>query len=195
MGRIKKARLLMAGALAASMLVTWIILMLEGRGKEALPLHLCGLSALCAVYLAMHPRTVLLDCLWYLGMPGALLALLFPAPAVSRYQIAMNVSYSVTHLLILLIPGFLTAVGISPRKGRAAQMFFLLNAVALPIAAVNRWLNTDFLFLSAPPAGTPLECIFSFGYPVYLISLQLLMLICCMGMEKLAGLLFSESGK
>lgn len=192
---VKKARISMAGALSASLAATLLILTLEGRGREALPLHLCGLSALCAVFLALRPRTMLLDCLWYLGMPGAMLALLFPAPAVSRYQAVMNASYAITHLLILAIPGFLMAMGMRPGRGRAASMLLLLNAIALPVYGVNRWLNTDFLFLMAPPAGTPLETVFSLGYPAYLISLQLLMLACCMGMEKLAGLLFRESGK
>lgn len=194
MGWVKKLRLSMAGALAASLIATVLILVLEGRGREALPLHLCGLSAMAAVLLAMKPRAILLDCLWYLGMPGALLALLFPAPAVSRYQLAMNASYAVTHLLILLIPLFLIAVGMRPRGGMAAKMLALLDAAALPVCAVNAALGTDYLFLSAPPAGTPLEVLFSLGYPAYLICLQLLMLLCCMGMEKLAGLLSRTGG-
>ena len=37
-----------------------------------------------AVALALRPRQATLDFLWYLGIPGAALALVFPAPAVSR---------------------------------------------------------------------------------------------------------------
>lgn len=190
MERNRLARRVMAGVLFASIGVTMLVLLLEGRGKEALPLHLCGLSALAAAALALHPRAFLLDALWYLGMPGALLALLFPAPAVSRFQLAMNASYGVTHILILLIPCVLIAAGMRPGQGKAAKMFFLLDAAALPVCAVNQWLETDYLFLMVPPAGTPLEFLFHLGYPAYLIVLHMLMLCCCMGMEKLAGVLF-----
>lgn len=192
---IRKARLFMAAVLASSLFATLVILMAEGRGREALPLHLCGLSALCAICLALRPRAVLLDWLWYLGMPGALLALMFPAPAVSRYQTAMNLSYAVTHMMILLIPGFLLDLGMRPNRGRASAMALLLNAVALPVSVVNRWLGTDFLFLSAPPAGTPLESIYALGPAVYLVCLETLALALCIGMERLAGLLFAESGE
>lgn len=195
MGCIRRARALMAGVLGISLASTVLVLLLEGRGKEALPLHLCGLSALCAAALALRPRAFLLDVLWYLGMPGALLALLFPAPAVSRYQLVMNASYSVTHLLILLIPCMLIAAGMRPGRSKAAGMMLLLDAAALPIYVVNRFLHTDYLFLMAPPAGTPLEMLFHLGYPVYLIVLHMLMLTSSVGMEALAALLFRETGK
>ena len=94
----------MGRLLAASLLLTEGILVLEGRAREALPLHLCGVSALVALALAFGAGAWALDWLWYLGMPGALLALLFPAPAVSRYQALMNVSYVTTHALIIAIP-------------------------------------------------------------------------------------------
>lgn len=190
MGLIRKARMGMAGVLAVSLGVTLGVLALEGRIWEALPLHLCGISAVCAVVLALRPRAWLLDFLWYLGMPGALMALLFPAPAVSRYQLAMNASYAVTHAMILLIPGFLMVAGMRPAKGKALRMAMLLDVIALPVYAVNRALHTDFLFLMAPPAGTPLEYVFHLGYPAYLLALQLLMLLCCMGMDALAEALF-----
>lgn len=190
MGLIRKTRMGMAAVLAASLSVTLGILVLEGRAWEALPLHLCGISAVCAALLALRPRAWLLDFLWYLGMPGALLALLFPAPAVSRYQLAMNASYVITHAMILLIPGFLMVVGMRPAKGKAIRMVMMLDAIALPVYAVNRALCTDFLFLMAPPSGTPLEYVFHLGYPAYLLALQLLVLLCCMGMEALAEALF-----
>lgn len=61
--------------LGASLGVTLALLLLEGRWQEAIPLHLCSLSALAAIWLAFSPRQPLLNFLWYLGMPGAALAL------------------------------------------------------------------------------------------------------------------------
>ena len=66
-----------------------------------------------------------------------------------------------------------------------------LGAMLLVIAAVagtvNRRLGTDFLFLAAPPAGTPLEAVFEAGYPAYLAFLFAMMLALCLIMDALAG--------
>lgn len=173
--------------LCASLGVTLALLLLEGRWREAIPLHLCSLSALAAIALAFSPRQALLDFLWYLGMPGATLALLFPAPAVSSCQALLNASYVVTHALILVIPSVRMACGMRPRRGRHLAMMGTLLCIAAAAGAVNRGLGTDFLFLSAPPAGTPLEAVFRLGYPVYLACLFAMMLLLCVTMDALAG--------
>lgn len=178
--------------IAFSMAVTESLLVVQGRWREAIPLHLCSLSAIAAAVLALWPGQVLLDFLWYLGMPGAALALLFPAPASSICQALLDASYYVTHTLILVIPLFRMALGMRPRAGGTAQMMLVLLAIGIAAYEANRMLGTDFLFLMAPPAGTPLEAVFALGYPLYLLSLFALMLLCCMGMDGLAGRIFKK---
>ena len=181
----------LAGALGVqlcvSLGVTLALLLLEGRWREAIPLHLCSLSALAAIWLAFSPRQALLDFLWYLGMPGAALALLFPAPAVSGLQALLDASYIVTHALILVIPAVRMARGMRPQRGRSLAMMGTLLVIAAVAGAVNRRLGTDFLFLAAPPAGTPLEAVFAAGLPVYLLFLFAMMLALCLIMDALAG--------
>lgn len=176
----------LAFALAGSMMTTLFLLIVQGRWREAIPLHLCSMAALAAVILALRPRVYLLDFLWYLGMPGAALALLFPAPAVSRFQALMTCSYVVTHALILLIPAYLMVLGMRPGAYASGRMLLVLNAAALCAAAVNGVLGTDFLFLSAPAAGTPLEAVYALGTPVYLCFLEVLMASLCLMMERFA---------
>lgn len=176
--------------LVGSMAVTEGLLLIQGRWQEAIPLHLCSVSAIAAAGLACASKQFLLDFLWYLGMPGALLALLFPAPASSICQPLLNSSYLMTHALILAIPLFKMAYGMRPQPGKTPQMMLSLIVLSGIAAGVNGILKTDFLFLSSPPAGTPLEVIFQFGYPLYIFVLFALMLLCCMGMDTLAkGLL------
>ena len=181
----------LAGALGALLCVslgaTLALLVLEGRWREAIPLHLCSLSALSAIWLAFFPRQALLDFLWYLGMPGAALALLFPAPAVSGLQALLDASYVVTHALILVIPAVRMACGMRPQRGRSLAMMGTLLVIAAVAGAVNRMLGTDFLFLAAPPAGTPLEAVFDAGYAIYLAFLFSMMLALCLTMDALAG--------
>ena len=39
----------------------------------------------------------------------------------------------------------------------------------------------------APPAGTPLEAVFGWGYAPYLLALEAMMIALCMLMETLLG--------
>ena len=162
----------MGALLLASLLTTEGLLLAEGREAEALPLHLCSISALLALCSAFCAQQAALDFLWYVGMPGALLALLFPAPAVSRWQTLLDASYYTTHALILVLPLCCLAAGRRVRRGRAARMFLLMQGVALAAYGVNLLLGTDYLFLMAPPAGTPLETAYAWGYSLYLLTLE-----------------------
>jgi len=181
--------------LVCSMAVTEGLLIMEGRWREAIPLHLCSISAIAAACLVCTGWQFLLNFLWYLGMPGAALALLFPAPASSICQTLLNTSYVVTHALILLIPVYRICLGMRPERGKTLQMLRTLLVLACIAAAANQALGTDFLFLALPPAGTPLERIFSLGYPIYWLTLLLLMLLCCMAMDGIAGKIFPESSE
>lgn len=183
----KKETAALGVLLSASLGVTVTLLVLQGRWREAIPLHLCSLSALAALVLAFLPRQFFLDFLWYLGMPGAALALMFPAPAVSRCQALLDMSYAVTHALILVIPACCMARGMRPRRGKSPVMMGILLIIASAAGAVNRRLGTDFLFLAAPPAGTPLEAVFAAGTVVYHLFLFAMMLSLCLLMDALSG--------
>jgi len=148
-----------------------------------------------AVLLAVFQRQSLLDFLWYLGMPGAALALLFPAPAAGRLQFVINLSYAATHLLILLIPALMMLLGMRPQAGRAGCALLMLQGIALAAYGINGLLGTNFLFLCLPPAGTPLEWFYEMGMPVYLIALEALMIGAAAGMESLRRRMFDRHGK
>ena len=174
-------------ALLLSMAVTEGLLLIQVRWKEAIPLHLCSLSAIVAAVLTQFESQFLLDFLWYLGMPGAALALVFPAPALCRRQMLLDVSYTLTHALILVIPACLIAFGMRPGTGKTARMLLALLGIAALAGAANRLLGTNFLFLAAPAAGTPLEWIHALGRAPYLLTLFLLMALLCAAMDRLAG--------
>lgn len=123
-------------------------------------------------------------------MPGAILALVFPAPAVSRWQTLFTACYMLTHALIVLIGLSAMAMGECPRAGKAPMALIFLQALALTAFFVNRALGTDFLFLSAPPIGTPLVWIGSAGYGAYIACLQGMMTLLCLAMDGAGRQLF-----
>lgn len=70
MTRMRMMRRLMGVLLLLSMLVTTALLVVQGRWQEAVPLHLCSVSALLAAVLSFKKSPAILDFLWYLGMAG-----------------------------------------------------------------------------------------------------------------------------
>ena len=187
--RTNRAIKAMGLLLAASMAVTEGLLVWQGRWTQAIPLHLCSLSAMAAFAAAMGlGKDGVIEFLWYLGAPGALLALVFPAPAASRCQVLFTASSVLTHALIVLIALALLRVGRRPRPGRAARMMMKLQGIALVSFIVNGALGTNFLFLAAPPAGTPLEIVYAWGAPAYILTLEGMMLLLCLFQGRLLRL-------
>lgn len=174
--------LTLTGSLAATVAVFGA----QGRWIEALPLHLCCVSAILAVVLALVPSDAILTFLWTLGAPGAALALLFPAPQEPAYQTAVNVTYFLTHALIIAITAMRLAEGMRPGKA-GAKCYALLQALGIAAFAVNQRFGTNYLFLAGPPAHTPLETLIRYGFLVYLLTLESVTLFFCAGMEWFAG--------
>ena len=128
-------------------------------------------------------------------MPGAVLALVFPAPAVSRWQTAFTACYVLTHALIVLIGLSALAMGERPRVGRAPQVLLALQALAVAAFFANRALGTDFLFLAAPPVRTPLEGIYRLSYGAYIVFLQGMMALLAWGMDAAGRRLFGRDDR
>ena len=139
----------MGGIILCSMACTTVMLAVQGRIREAIPLHLCSVSALAAAVLAFMPVQPIVDYLWLLGMPGAILALVFPAPAVSRWQTLFTACYTLTHALIVLIGLSAMAMGECPRAGKAPMALIACvdgvlcqscawNGFSIPVCAADR---------------------------------------------------------
>ena len=86
----------------------------------------------------------------------------------------------VTHGMIVLIVGALMFAGIRPKAGRTARVMLLLQGMAFVAFVVNETLDTNFLFLNAPPMHSPLEAVYECGYGVYVLTLEGLMLALCL---------------
>lgn len=99
--------------------------------------------------------------------------------------------YMLTHALIVLIGLSAMAMGECPARRKSADGADLfagacVDGVLLSIGA----LGTDFLFLSAPPIGTPLVWIGSAGYGAYIACLQGIITLLCLAMDGAGRQLF-----
>lgn len=171
-------RTLITAGLAVSMLSQLWLLRLDGQLTLAtgLPLHLCGLFGLLSVPLLWRAPSWLMDFSILLGVPCAFLALCFPAVIGSANQQLMTLAFYRLHVLILCVPLLLIKEG-KPLPEDPRMAFFLGNGYLLLVSAANRLLQTNYLFLRAAPAGTPLEPLFARGTGFYVCALEMLCML------------------
>ncbi len=167
------AALLLCGLMTAMGSQLWL-LGLDGALslQTALPLHLCGFSALVGMVLCLCYNKRLFHFLLLLGMPGAGLALVFPAVAACSRPLLMKVAFVRLHALILAV-GVFQLRQKRPLPSDARETFLLGNGLMLLAACVNRLTGSNYLFLRAAPAGTPLAWLIRHGYSIYAAGLEL----------------------
>ena len=119
----------------------------------------------------LRPKPALGQFIYAFSMPGAAFALVFPDWA--DYPLFHFVTFSsfLLHFLLLLYPVTALALGeIRPDLRRLPGSIAAMSALALPVWALNKLLGTNYMFLSWPPPGTPLELFAPLGSVGYLLG-------------------------
>lgn len=152
------------------------VLMLTAEGQMSigwLPLHYCGLSIFIEAWYAFRPRRSPLwgDILYATCMPGAFLALLTPDwTAYSPFGFLSCAGFLI-HTLLVAFPLMLTVGGeIRPNARSLPKCLLFLAALALPMYFFDRATGMNFMFLSSPSPGSPLEWFAFLGSPGYILG-------------------------
>lgn len=124
-----------------------------------LPLHLCSLSMFVCLYYAFHPNSRSTSHILYsVVLPGAIAALLFPNWTrfpLLHFQSIHSFLYHTLLVLFSLMP--LVFRRFTPGlRGIIPSLLFLLG-VSVPVGILNQLLGTNYMFLSGPSKGSPLE--------------------------------------
>lgn len=142
---------------------------LYNRGR--LPLHLCTLSVYIYFIHMLRPGDALGQLIYAFSLPGAAFALIFPDWADYPLWHFVSLSSFLLHFLLILYPAISLAIGtIRPDIRRLPGSIVRMLCLALPVWAVNHLLETNYMFLNWPPAGTPLELFSFLGRPGYLLG-------------------------
>ncbi len=178
--------LVLSAGLVLSMAGQLWLLWLDGllTVQTGLPLHLCGFSAVLCVLLCLHFHMRLYHFLLLLGLPGALLALLFPAVTPCSHPLLMKIAFIRLHAMIISVAVFFLAQQ-KPLPTDARGTFLLGNGLALLAACTNMVTGSNYLFLRAAPTGTPLALLIVHGYGTYIAGLELL---CMLLLKRLSSL-------
>ena len=137
-----------------------------------LPLHLCGLAVFFTFAHSRKPGKTLGNFLYACCAPGAVFALLTPDwtryPPFSYHSI---VGFVVHALLVAYPLMLLVGRELRPEAKYLPRCFGILVCCAAPIAVFNHFFGTNYMFLSWPSPGSPLEWFSSFlGVPGYLLG-------------------------
>lgn len=142
-----------------------------------LPLHLCSATALVTVPMLWRWDERLFQFCWYLGMPGALLALCVPVVGYSRFPEQMRAVFIAIHGALAWAPLMMRMQGVRPRRLAAWPVLLFGNLLLLLALWVNSLIGSNYMFLADPPTGTPLAFMASGGMLSYLAWLEATALI------------------
>lgn len=167
---------LLGGTILAAMAVQETILLLSGllTWQTGLPLHLCSLLGLLTLPALLTRRETLLDALLLAGVPGALLALLFPAALTTPWPRLTLAAFHTLHAGLVCAPLLPLSDGWRPGPRSALRAWGLLLVAGSAALIANRLTGGNYLFLSEPVAGTPLMCLSGWGRGPYRLLLTAL---------------------
>lgn len=122
-----------------------------------LPLHLCSINIFLIAVHAWRRSEVLDNFLYYICIPAATAALLFPTWTSLPAMNFMFLHSTSVHILLAVYPMMLFAAGdIRPSAKGLGKSLLLLLVMAIPIYGVNLLLDTNYMFLMYAPDGNPL---------------------------------------
>ncbi|GGG89154.1 YwaF family protein [Paenibacillus radicis (ex Gao et al. 2016)] len=173
----KAVRYALAALLAACELSFQSWYVLTGNwGVHALPLQLCSMMVLLAAVLLVKRNAKLGDVVFFLGILGALQALLTPNLDYS-FPHFRYFHFYIAHIGIIAACLFWAAVErYRPSFKSAARAYVWLHLLAIPAAIVNTATGTtNFMFLARKPDTVSLLDLLG-PWPWYLLQLELVVI-------------------
>lgn len=190
------ARYLLAGLLVfcEAALYLWYSVT-DNWGLHALPFQLCSIMMWLSTALLLTQNRKLYEITFFLGILGAVQALLTPNLDVGFPQFRFF-HFFIAHGAIIGASVFLTAVnGYRPRVSSVFRAMAWLHLLAVPAAVTNYFTGRNFMFLARKPATASLLDLLA-PWPWYLLQLEVIALALCfvlLGIVHTADRLFSAN--
>jgi hypothetical integral membrane protein (TIGR02206 family) len=164
------AAFLLLGVEALSQL--WALSNDEWTVRTMLPFQLCSVSQYLGAVMLLTRSRRLYELVYFIGIGGALPALLTPDLGIYNFPHFRFWEYTVSHVLIVSAPLYLTlAEGYRPRPGSPVRVLAVLNLYMVLIGLFNYLVGSNYLFLSDKPMGPTLFDVLG-PWPWYIASLE-----------------------
>ncbi|MGN0972525.1 MAG: TIGR02206 family membrane protein [Aristaeellaceae bacterium] len=169
----RRAAYVLGGLIWAAMLTQEIILLAAGllNWRTGLPLHLCSLTGLITLPALASENRTLWQLTVYLGMPGALMAILFPSVVETPWPQLTALAFHAMHTLVFLAPLLPLGLGWRPDVRGAVRAWLAMVVLGLAVMAVNALIGSNYLFLGWPVEGTPLMALAAHGLGLYRLAM------------------------
>ncbi|WP_082232602.1 TIGR02206 family membrane protein [Halobacillus massiliensis] len=140
-----------------------------------LPLHLCGIASIIGMIglLTYHPKFIQLN--YFIGIVPALFALITPDLPYD-YEHFRFWKFFIQHMAIVWTSIFLLlSIKVPIHLKVTLEAYLYLLGYAVVMALFNKWMNTNYLYLSYPPMEGTLLNLLGTGFS-YLFNLSLMAL-------------------
>lgn len=156
---------MLGGVIWAAMLVQEGVLLLAGMldVSNGLPLHLCSLLGVLALPMLLSRSRILCSAALFIGVPGAALAVVFPAVLDTPWPALTAAAFHTLHAGLICAPWLPVAEGWRPVPADAARAGILLLIAGALAMLLNPLTGGNYLFLAYPIAGTPLAWLGQWG--------------------------------
>ncbi len=117
-------------------------------GIGHMPFHLCGINVLLVTFCIFKRNKTVENFLYYIGIPGAMLALLTPDWVNMPCMNYFHIHSFVIHMFLVLYPFVLVVSGdLKPDFRAMPKCVLLLIGFAIPALILNLIFDTNFMFL------------------------------------------------
>jgi hypothetical integral membrane protein (TIGR02206 family) len=154
--------------------------------RNALPFHLCSFTVMMTVPMLWFKHEKLFQFCWFLGMPAAMTALLFPAVGYSPWPALARWLFLTIHATITYAPLMMYACGSRPKRDGMWTTLIIGNVMMVGALIMNSVFDANYMFLSEAPLGTPLTFLAANGKAAYLAALEGIALILTRALSRLA---------
>lgn len=181
----------LGGLILTAMAMQELILLKAGllTWQTGLPLHLCSLMGLLTLPMLWTRHPLLLNAAFFAGIPGATLALVFPAVVDTPWPRMTALAFDALHAGLVCAPFLPMAMGWRPQPVGALGAWWTLLLAACTASLINGLTGANYLFLAGPVDGTPLMLLARWGSRVYRLLLMTLTTLVLAGEAALLRLL------
>ncbi len=117
-------------------------------GIGHMPFHLCGINVILITFCIFKRAKTVENFLYYIGIPGAMLALLTPDWTNMPCMNYFHIHSFVIHMFLVLYPFMLVTSGdLKPDFKYMPKCVLLLIGFAVPALVLNLIFDTNFMFL------------------------------------------------
>lgn len=169
-----------ASCIVFSEVARQLIYLLQGAYRiDYLPLHLCAVTELFCFLYAFRRDKLSREFLYWLGLPGALSALLFADWLWFPLWNFQSIQSFFVHGAMSVFAVLLLVSGESkPSLKGWPSTFAIASLFAIPLFFLNKLWGTNFFFLNTPSPGSPLVILEEIaGNPGYIGLLLVLVLV------------------